>query len=366
MLRNPSDEAAAKGAALAESKTGDPFAAAMRATRMPMLITDPTQDDNPIIFANDAFLRLTGYDRAEVIGRNCRFLQGAETDRDSVGAIRKAIAEEHDIHCELINYRKDGTTFWNSLYVSPVKDQEGKSLYFFASQLDVTEKKSRELEVRRQKDEIARLVADQTKELRDALEAKTILLHEVDHRVKNNLQLVSALIKLQSRRIEDEDVKANLMGMLSRVEALSTVHRRLYQSDDVASFDISEFARDLTHDLIAANGRSDIEAVLRLDRIKVPAGKAAPIALIINELVTNCLKHAFREGEAGKVDVDIHRMNGDYCIIVEDDGVGMKGQELGPETFGRSLVTTLTRQLNGTVQWITKAGTRVELKLPVH
>ena len=365
-MRNRLEEALAKGAALdAEHTSADPFAAAMRATRMPMLITDPAEPDNPIIFANDAFMRLTGYERDEVIGRNCRFLQGGETDRDSVAAIGRAIAEERDIHCELINYRKDGSCFWNSLYVSPVKNSQGKTIYFFASQLDVTEKKSRELEVRKQKDEIARLVAEQTKELREALEAKTLLLHEVDHRVKNNLQLVSALIKLQTRRIADEEVKSSLLGMLSRVEALSTVHRRLYQSDDVARFDISEFTSDLVGELIGATGRSDIRAELDLENIKVPAGKAAPIALIINELVTNCLKHAFREDRPGKISVDIHRMNGDYSVVVEDNGVGMEGQDLGPETFGRTLVTTLVKQLDGNVSWTTNGGTRVALKLPV-
>lgn len=121
----------------------DPFAAAVRATRMPMLITDPRQDDNPIVFANAAFTRLTGYANREIVGRNCRFLQGPQTDRSAVIAIRDAVATRKAIEIELLNYRKDGSTFWNRLLVSPVFDDDGALTYFFASQFDVTLERER-------------------------------------------------------------------------------------------------------------------------------------------------------------------------------------------------------------------------------
>lgn len=120
----------------------DPFSAAVRATRMPMLITDPRQLDNPIVFVNDAFARLTGYSREETLGRNCRFLQGPATNTDDVGKIRTAIDQRVPIEIELLNYRKDGTTFWNRLLISPVFD-EGQLTYFFASQFDVTPERDR-------------------------------------------------------------------------------------------------------------------------------------------------------------------------------------------------------------------------------
>jgi PAS domain S-box-containing protein len=120
----------------------DPFAAAVRATRMPMLITDPRQPDNPIVFVNDAFWRLTGYTRAETLGRNCRFLQGPETRREDIARIRDAVERCVPIEIELLNYRKDGSTFWNRLLMSPVFD-EGRLTYFFASQFDVTPERER-------------------------------------------------------------------------------------------------------------------------------------------------------------------------------------------------------------------------------
>ncbi|MDO9426834.1 MAG: PAS domain-containing protein [Methylobacterium sp.] len=116
----------------------DPFAAAVRATRMPMIITDPRQHDNPIIFANAAFGRLTGYAPDEILGHNCRFLQGPDTDPRDVARIRDAVTEQRGIDLALLNYRKDGTTFWNQLLLAPVLDARGEVAYFFASQYDVT------------------------------------------------------------------------------------------------------------------------------------------------------------------------------------------------------------------------------------
>ncbi|MDM9645511.1 PAS domain S-box protein [Rhizobium sp. S163] len=123
------------------SSGSDPFAAAMRASRMPMIITDPRQRDNPIVFVNEAFALLTGYSREETLGRNCRFLQGPGTNTQDVDIIRKAIEERSPIEIDLLNYKKDGSVFWNRLLVSPVFD-EGELTYFFASQYDVTREKT--------------------------------------------------------------------------------------------------------------------------------------------------------------------------------------------------------------------------------
>jgi PAS domain S-box-containing protein len=121
----------------------DPFPAAVRATRMPMVITNPRLPDNPIVFANDSFCRLTGYGREAIVGRNCRFLQGPDTDRADVARLREAIAAARPIEIDIRNYRRDGTPFWNRLLMAPVHDAHGQLAYFFASQLDVTVERER-------------------------------------------------------------------------------------------------------------------------------------------------------------------------------------------------------------------------------
>ena len=123
--------------------TDNPFAAAFAATRMPMLVTDPGQADNPIIYVNQAFTQLTGYAREEILGTNCRFLQGPGTNLDDVAKVRKAIEDRQSIEIDLLNYRKDGTSFWNRSLVSPVFDAPGQLTHFFASQFDVSPERNR-------------------------------------------------------------------------------------------------------------------------------------------------------------------------------------------------------------------------------
>ncbi len=146
----------------------DPFSSAVRATRMPMIITDPRRPDNPIVFVNAAFSVLTGYDREHIIGRNCRFLQGPATDRAEVQRLRDAIDARRTIELELLNYKVDGSTFWNRLLVSPVFDEDGELTYFFASQLDVTLERERLTRLLRDRDALESEVAHRTTELKAA------------------------------------------------------------------------------------------------------------------------------------------------------------------------------------------------------
>lgn len=342
---------------------GDPFAAAMRSTRMPMLITDPNQPDNPVVFVSDAFLTLTGYDREDIIGRNCRFLQGAETDPADIQAIRDAVAERRDTSIEILNYRKDGTTFWNALYLSPVIDETGDLLYFFASQLDVTERKLAERELSTQKNRFQAAVKERTRELEEALEAQTMLLHEVDHRVKNNLQLVSSLIVMQSREIADPAIRASLKSMRERVEALSTVHHLLYQTDDVRQLSVADLVRDLVTGLVSSAGREEIGADLDLDDVPVRADHATPISLIVNELVTNALKHAFPDGRAGTISVQVKQQPEGLVVEVADNGAGM-AKERRASAFGTKLTDALARQLHSRIEWSSaEPGTRARIRI---
>nr|WP_272210018.1 PAS domain S-box protein [Marinicella sp. W31]MDC2875870.1 PAS domain S-box protein [Marinicella sp. W31] len=146
--------------------SNDPFAAAVRTTRMPMLITDPARPDNPVVFANDAFLLLTGYERDELLGRNCRFLQGPGTNSDDITKVRNAIARQEPIEIDLLNYRKDGSSFWNRVLISPVFDDQGKLTYFFASQFDVTPERRRIAEMHVSQEELETQIEQRIQDLR--------------------------------------------------------------------------------------------------------------------------------------------------------------------------------------------------------
>lgn len=347
-----------------EHGRGDPFAAAVRATRMPMVITDPAQVDNPIVFCNEAFQGLTGYTREEIIGRNCRFLQGPDTDANAVARVRHAIENGHDVDVDLLNYRKDGSTFWNALYMSPVRDNQGVIRFFFASQMDVSDRIEAQQIINDQKILVEREVDRRTADLRAALDAKTLLLHEVDHRVKNNLTMIGSLLRLQVRTIDDPGVVAILDSMLERVDALAVVHRQLYQSSDLAHFDLGTFVRNLATDVVGASGRSNIMLDVTAQALFVEAAHASALGLILNEILTNAIKHAFADGRAGRISVDVED-NADHGLIrICDDGPGIPSTRR-TKSIGTSMITRLARQARAEATWSSNApGTCVTITFP--
>jgi PAS domain S-box-containing protein len=349
---------------LAEHVSEDPFAAAFKATRMPMIITDPRQTDNPIIFSNNAFSELTGYLPDELIGRNCRLLQGPDSDQESIERIRRAVTAEESIAIDILNYRKDGSTFWNALFVSPVRDRTGEVIYFFASQLDFTHVRDKQSQLAAARSSAEEEVARRTKDLRDALAAKTLLVHEVDHRVKNNLLTIASILKLQARTSEKETVQRTLRSVLDRVEALSTVQRKLFTTEDVERFDVADFARELVVDVVGALRRDDIRITFDLSPVLVPAIKASPLALIINELLGDALRRGLRDG-GGTIDIFIKRLNGHFVIRVTDS---MEPVDVDPEeeAFSRTILETCARQVSATLKR-EKSGreTVVDIRLPV-
>jgi two-component sensor histidine kinase len=195
----------------------------------------------------------------------------------------------------------------------------------------------------------------------EALARKDALLHEIDHRVKNNLQLIASLILLQSRRATDEAARGALKTVLDRVTAVATVHRRLFQGD-VLRFDAADFVRDLAGDLAAAAGRDDLEIALRLDRVTLPAAAAAPFALVVNELLGNALKHAFPPGRGGGITVSLAVAGDAGVLTVSDDGVGLGDQAPG---FGLTIVRLLCQQLHAELETVdARPGVRTTVTVP--
>ena len=332
----------------------DPFSAAVRASRLAMVVTDARLPDNPIIFVNEAFEKLTGYSREESLGRNCRFMQGPGTAPEDLQRIRDAIAEERDAAVDILNYRKNGEAFWNALYISPVRDEAGEVAYFFGSQLDVTGKKQAQFELLRAKQGLEAAVAERTRDLQAALDQKTALLHEVDHRVKNNLQLIASLVMLQMRRTPEGAARDALRSMLDRVSAISTVHRRLFQSDDVERFDVGEFLRDLMEDRVGLRGRDAV--VLPERAAAVTAAQAAPLALLVSEL----LAYAQDGGPPESLRLELERAGDGVRLRVHGaEGAGHV------DAFGREIVEMLARQLRGVAKFEAAGGERrAELTLP--
>ncbi|WP_082491828.1 ATP-binding protein [Duganella sp. Leaf126] len=169
---------------------GNVFFAAIEMTRMPMIITNPRRPDNPIVFANSAFVELTGYPQSALLGRNCRFLQGPDTDPGTVAEIGRAIRAQRAVAVDILNYKADGTPFWNGLYLGPVFDSDGRLLYYFASQLDITEK-TRQLQSSLQSQK---------------MEAIGALTAGLAHDFNNLLHVVSGNLELATRQLHGAEV----------------------------------------------------------------------------------------------------------------------------------------------------------------
>jgi PAS domain S-box-containing protein len=175
------------------NERGNIFFAAVEMTRMPMLVTDPSQADNPIVFVNNAFLGLTGYREEDVIGHNCRMLQGPDTDRHTIAEVRQALAEQRAVAVDILNYKADGRPFWNALFIGPIFDHHGELLYFFASQMDITERrKSQEACMQAQKMEaIGQLTAGMAHDFNNLLQI-----------INGNLELANQLNGAQHKAAE--------------------------------------------------------------------------------------------------------------------------------------------------------------------
>lgn len=305
---------------------------AVERTRMPMIVTDPRQPDNPIVLANEAFLKLTGYGSDEVIGRNCRFLQGPGTDSATVDRMRKCLASgERHIEVELLNYRKDGSEFWNQLWISPVHAADGELIYYFASQKDVSARRRAE-----------------------ALEAtERLLLKEVDHRAMNALALVQSIIRMT----RSDTVLGYVTSVLSRVDALARAHRLLSESG-WSGARLTELIALETPRTVAKRVRVSGEAPM-LDAIAVQ-----PVVLVLHELMANAMVH-------GSLAQD-----GSLLIEISEDADGVQlawGEILGSATlrpaeqgFGLNHVHgIIERQLGGrfTLDWHPD-GLRGHLSLP--
>ncbi|QGY05734.1 PAS domain-containing protein [Methylobacterium mesophilicum SR1.6/6] len=177
-------------------RKSDIFFAAVETTRMPMIVTDPRQPDNPIIFANRAFLAMTGYTPEELIGRNCRFLQGPDTDRSTVTQVRSAIAEKREFATEILNYRKNGSTFWNALFVSPVYNADGELVYYFGSQLDVSRRRD----------------AEEALGQAQKMEALGQLTGGIAHDFNNLLQVIVGYVDILAAGLEKPDADRARLG----------------------------------------------------------------------------------------------------------------------------------------------------------
>jgi two-component sensor histidine kinase len=207
------------------------------------------------------------------------------------------------------------------------------------------------------------------RELKAALAEKEVLLREIHHRVKNNLQIIASLLSLQSNTIHTEAVLAQFRDSQNRIRTMSLIHERLYRSNDLARIDFGPYLRDLTGALLdsyKARG-SEIRLSIEADDVQINIDAAVTCGLLVNELVSNALKHAFPDGCRGTITVEMRVINDmRFQLTVCDDGVGFPNEVNFYKTasLGLQLVNSLTRQLGGTVGFHKQPGSKITICFP--
>jgi PAS domain S-box-containing protein len=203
--------------------------------------------------------------------------------------------------------------------------------------------------------------------IRASLKEKEVLLKEIHHRVKNNLQVISSLMNLQANQIRDKETAEAFRDSQARVKAMSLVHERLYKSSDLAQIDFAGYVRDVTNHLLRSyqTGRHAVRLKVEVEPVSLNIDTAIPCALIINELVSNSLKYAFPNGRDGEIRIRMnHTDSDDLNLIISDNGVGFPENIFWEQqdSLGLQLVRNLTDQLNGSIQCHLKKGAEFDIR----
>ncbi|MEZ5292283.1 MAG: histidine kinase dimerization/phosphoacceptor domain -containing protein [Vicinamibacterales bacterium] len=324
-----------------------------------MVIVGP---DGVIRLANQQARTLFGYAKGDLVGRPIEELV-PERYRRAHPASRQGYSREPRIRpmgasSALHALRKDGSEFPAEISLGPIVTADG--VFVTAAIRDISER-LRVAEERRE----ARQAIEAADALKANLREREILLQEIHHRVKNNLQVISSLINMQRRTVADEAARTALVECQTRVQAIGLVHEQLYRAGDYARVPFSDYVRTLVTGLQQGLGSERVQVRFDLEPLSLRVDKAIPCGLIVNELVTNAFKHAFPDERPGAISVRLATVDGRIALTVADDGVGLHPSgDAADRSVGQTLVRTLVEQVHGALEVTESPGTSYTLSFP--
>ncbi|MBI5848099.1 MAG: DUF3365 domain-containing protein [Nitrospirae bacterium] len=306
--------------------------------------------DGTTHYWNYASERLYGYTAEEAIGRNLLELIIPPEMRDGVKEAIQQMAESGQpiASSELSLLRKDGSRV--TVYSShAIVQRHGRDSELFCLDVDLTKVKVAEEKIRR------------------SLKEKEVMLKEIHHRVKNNMQVIYSLLNLQAKGAADETVRALFEESRDRVNSMALIHEKLYRSDDLAHIDFKDYLQSLLAGIASTYKRRNVDCIIEMEPIALDVNVGIPCGLIVNELVSNSLKHAFPDEKKGTVTVGVNRAdNGSLVLTVSDNGIGFP-EELdfrSTQSLGLQLVNVLAGQIHGTIELSNSGGANFTIQFP--
>ncbi len=301
-----------------------------------------------VLLVNEVGAKFVNMERHEILGGNVEdFLP--ESYEVAFELLRKVYDTGEGLKTELpIVFR--GDQLWFSASVQPLfgSKHEVQSVQVIAR--DITEIKEIQIQ------------------LEQTLKEKEMLMKEIYHRVKNNLMVISSLLNLQSGYIEDEKAKSIFKESQNRANSMAIIHQRLYQSSDLKNIDFGDYIHTLANDLYDSYV-PDPERVglnINADEVKIDINTSIPLGLIINELLSNSMKHGFPDDKKGEITIDFHKVDGDFILEVKDTGVGIPEDIdiFNTGSLGMQLITSLTQQISGELEFARTPNTCFRVTFP--
>ena len=303
---------------------------------MYIIITDL---NGTILYVNPAFAKITGFSPKEALGKNPRILKSGETPLSVYKEIWDTLLSGKTWKGELKNKRKDGTLYWESVTISPVVNDAGEPTHFVAIKEDITKKRQAE------------------EQIRNNLKEKEILLRELYHRTKNNIQVISSMLRIKARSLKNQQIIDIFNEIENKIISMALVHQKLYESQDLSHLNLKEYVEGIVR-LIEQSYSSSLERIdisVSGEDIFVLLDTAMPCGLIINELITNAIKYAFPGNRKGNIDIGLNLSSKKELVLkITDNGVGLpknfdirKDSGLGIHT----IINLVEYQLDGSINF---------------
>lgn len=302
---------------------------------------------------NSSLCEIVGYSESEFLSLTFQEITHPEDLNTDLNFVSKLVKGSiHNYQMEKRYFHKLGHVVWILLSVSLVRNLKKTPQYFVAHIQDISKRKEVETEI--------------TKSLQEKLEEKEVLLKEIHHRVKNNLQVICSLLNLQSRYLKEERFIHSFRETQNRVKSMALVHEQLYQSKNISQIVLFDYIEQLLNNLFRAYSiGSNIKYQTKIDDFKLDLDSAVPFGLIVNEVISNALKYAFYPKIGGRIMIETFaNLEKNLVLVIEDNGKGLEPDFAieNSKSLGLKLVKNLTQQLQGKleIQSDVNAGTRFE------